>query len=144
MIENYTHQRKDIHKKISESYDKAPLTLARIIAFNNATINYLRSNNSCYGLDEIDSEKGLGLCNDIDNCKRDGTPIRFCCYFCKWFVPNENYLDAYKGELAYWNEKINVVNSTEYSGTLTVGQATEVRDKLASIIVDVKKRGTYD
>ncbi|BDZ31845.1 tyrosine-type recombinase/integrase [Lactiplantibacillus sp. WILCCON 0030] len=141
MIQNYTHERKDIHKQLAQNADKVPLTLARIIEFNAATTSYLSTNENCYGLSEVNSEKGLGICEDIDNCKRDGTPFRFCCYFCPWFRPNKAYLPAYEKELTYWQVKLSTVESSDYSGKLTIDQVTQIRDKLTVIIKVARQRG---
>lgn len=140
MVQNYTHQKKSIHKRIAEENDNGPVTMERVIKFNQATIKFFGKSENCYGLSEVKSDKGLGLCSDIDNCKRDGTPIRFCCYFCEWFVPNPQYLKAYEDELKYWEDKIVSVESSLYSGKLTVEQATQVRDKLKSIVNSTKKK----
>ncbi|QHE52796.1 phage integrase SAM-like domain-containing protein [Pontibacillus sp. HMF3514] len=49
----------------------------------------------------------VGVCSQtaVDQCAPDGTPIKYECYACNWFVPLADKYGDYKEDYEYWKER---------------------------------------
>lgn len=139
MLQYYTHQKKEIHQKISEDNHNETDTLnfSKIIKFNQFNMEYLKNLGTCYGLTEIHSKKGLGICANITNCRQEGLPVRFCCYFCEWFHANPIYETEYKQELEYWETQANAIKSGGHIGSITLIQVDEIINTIKKIVKSI-------
>ena len=143
MAQYYIHQNRSIHKDVNCSIrheNSQDLTMAKIVEFNQFTLDYLGVKGHAYGIHELESSKGLGVCSDIEHCNKDGVPHRFCCYFCEWFVPNLEYTNEYQYELDYWKGKVESLKTNSSTENITLEQATEIRDRLFSILIILNGR----
>jgi hypothetical protein len=49
----------------------------------------------------------VGVCSQtaVEQCAPDGTPIKYECYACNWFVPLADKYEEYKEDYEYWKDR---------------------------------------
>lgn len=112
MLSKYRHPLRDAMKKMLQDKniiaEKAAVEVkGKYWNLDEKTIALLRKTKpDAYLTWEAGGAKGVGICSQIDKCNPKGTAHHFECYACDWFVPKSEYLEYYKKEFEYWENKM--------------------------------------
>lgn len=141
MLNQYDHRLEEIHCKISKDIHElerstidAPVSFkGRIMNLDDNTIKILTKSPRAYLMGKANGKKGVGICSDILGCKN-----KFECYGCDFFVPKAEYLDDYKAELRYWEDRL--INFIKLNKMAEVEKA-QYNIKLISRIIMICNNG---
>ena len=141
MLMNYNHRIEEKHSKISDNINKAingvesrPVSFkGRISNLDERTIKILTDSPRAYAMGQANGKKGVGICSNISGCKQ-----KFECYGCDFFIPKAEYLDDYKAEYNYWNEKYVMFKKMK---KLAEEEKAYYNMKLLSRIIDICEYG---
>lgn len=141
MLMNYNHRIEEKHKQISDNINKAicgveskPVSFkGRISNLDERTVKILTASPRAYLMGQANGKKGVGICSNISGCKK-----KFECYECDFFVPKAEYLDDYKAEYEYWNDKYIMFNRTK---KLAEAEKAQYNMKLLSRIIQICEYG---
>ncbi|MEG0733137.1 MAG: hypothetical protein RR470_12115 [Vagococcus sp.] len=111
----HTHPQKEHHSRLNKEIQGENNLdfMGKILQFNQFTIHQLAKSQEVYGVSDMMTEKGLGVCSSMKHCQPNGIPNRFCCYFCEYFVPEARFIDCYVNELVHWEESSSRLNSSK-------------------------------
>lgn len=144
MLMNYNHRIEEKHSQISNDINKIisgvknkPVSFkGKISNLDDKTIKILTASPRVYAMGQANGKKGVGICSSILGCKQ-----KFECYGCDFFIPKAEYIDDYKAEYEYWEEKYKMFNRTK---KLAEEEKAYYNMKLLSRIIEICECGIED